>query len=59
MVTIRNKVTGKTQDVSPEKWREIQGRSRNYEKIGESKKPAMRYAAKSKKEETATDEESE
>lgn len=35
MVTIKHKVSGSIMDVTREKWVEMSGRSRNWEKIGE------------------------
>lgn len=33
MITIQNKKTGHTREVSQEQWKEIQGRSRNWEAV--------------------------
>lgn len=37
MVTIKHRLSGKITDVTDEKWVEMSGRNRNWEKIGESR----------------------
>ena len=37
MVTIKHRISGTITDVTPEKWESMKGRSRNWEKIGESR----------------------
>lgn len=46
MVTIKNKRTGKTMDVTQERWDDLRTRSRNWQYVGPASVPKPRFVKK-------------